>query len=197
VGTVTGTALISGLTYYYCKKKRTIKKDNLIIANSQNQEVEDDNLKTEVIETKERLTEDIGISREGVSEISEITTNQLATLTPPSSPLPQRGSQQLINLNHKELLLTQLRNKLFGNEQLWNDYLEVNQLLIANPTSNLILKHFNQIQDELLQFLTIGEITLLLENQTINQVRNPQTEYIQAIEEVRNPQMIRYSNPQY
>ncbi|WNE40636.1 MAG: hypothetical protein mread185_000093 [Mycoplasmataceae bacterium] len=173
IATVSGTSLIAGLTYYYCKKRKN-KQSASSLSISNNERVEAENSKTEDI---------------------ELVANELAKLTPPHTPDPQRSPQQLND--PKELLLTQLRNRLIGQEQLWNDYLEVNQLLTANPASNLILKNFNQIQNQLLQFLTIGEIALLLENEASNSVRNPHTEYTEFIEEVRNPHALRYSNPQY
>lgn len=195
---ITGTGIIGGLTYYYCKKKRNRKKNNLTITT--NQEAEDNNnLKIETIELKERelpvINEEITTIKAEVQEISE-ETNELATLTPPSSPLPYRSPQQFISIDPKEQLLIQLKNKLVGQEQLWSDYLEVNQLLMANPTSQFITNNFNNLQNQLLQFLTIGEITLLLENQNINQVRSPQTEYTEFIEVARSPQVIRYGSPQ-
>lgn len=190
IGTVTGTSLIAGLTYYYCKKKRT-KKNDLIIANSQNQEAKKNSLKTEFVELKETELEAINenqtISRSKVPEISEAKINQLETLNSSSS-----------NLSQKELLLVQLRNKLLGNEQLWNDYLEANKLLISNPISQFVINNLNNLQNQLLQIFSPTELDLLLENENAsNQVRNPQTEYINLIEEVRGSQSTRYGNPQY
>ena len=79
--------------------------------------------------------------------------------------------------------------------------MEVNNLLITNPHSRLVLKNFYQIQQQLLQILTIEDLSTLLESENsqwiINQTRNPQTEYTETIEEVRDPQLVNYRNPQW
>jgi len=62
----------------------------------------------------------------------------------------------------------------------------------------------NNLQNQLLQVLTNGEISLLLENETVNTVNmqvsqfsSPQTEYSEFIEEARSLQLVNYQNPQH
>ena len=72
----------------------------------------------------------------------------------------------------------------------------------------------NNLQNQLLQVLTNGEISLLLENETVNTVNmqvsqfsSPQTEYSEFIEQSpvqsfnspqqHSPQPINYRNPQF
>jgi len=62
------------------------------------------------------------------------------------------------------MLINQLKNKLVDSEQLWNNYLEVNNLLNNNPNSQILMQNFSQIQSQLLQILTISEIGLLFKN---------------------------------
>ena len=172
VGLVAGISLISGLTYYYCKKKRSRQstlEDNSLQLEEQTSSHHND-LPPLPFDPKFNFEDNQQTNQRSVVDLNY--QPQSSTHTPPLRPVPG------LTFNSRTQLINHLKQKLVSHQQLWSDYLDANSLLLNNPQSQVAMRGFYQIQSQLLQFLTISEIELLKQTplQTTSQFSIPQTE---------------------